>query len=167
MSASEYLNLTLRKLLKCDYSTSDGIVNVMIDICYAVAYLNDLSFKRHRHYASAVIENAVSHFICKVESSSSGGIFYEVDRSEALLIVNESAWMDLVQDLFTHMTEWSMPKIVPKRDGFCKIFIVGKYPCDRARYLGYLQGMSQACSVVIAFRCEKDLCLMDESSECL
>ena len=165
MSASKYTDLPLRELSESDHSAPDSIIYIVVDICYAIADFYDLSLKSHRRNAAPVVENAVSYLIGKIKALSSGSILYDINSPQALFIVYESSRMDPVKDFLTNMSERRMSKIMPERNGLCKIFIISKYPRCCAGYLGYLKSMSQTCSVVITLRSKKDLRLMYQSSE--
>ena len=135
MGTSQYIDLPFRKLFKSDDTASYGIVNVMIDICDPVAYLYDLALKSHRNNASAVVEYAIPHLICEVKSPPSGSVLDDINCTQALLIVNESAGVYPVKDFFADMSERSVPEIMTECDSFCKVLIIGKDPGNSTGYL--------------------------------
>jgi hypothetical protein len=71
-----------------------------------------------------------------------------------------------VKNLLSGMAKGRMSQVMAKGYSFGKILVKSKAPCYGSGYLGYLQGMSQSCPVMIPLRRYEYLSLMLKSSEC-
>ena len=167
MCSAQYRNIILRQITFLYYAAPYRIVNVMIDICYTVTDLDDLSLQSHRHAFTSVIEDAVSYLECKVEAASPCSLLNTVNCPEALYIMSKTAGMNPVENCLSDMTERSMSKIMTESYCFCKIFIICQDPCDSPRNLRYLKSMRKPRPVMVIFRCKKDLSFSDKPAESL
>ena len=64
------------------------------------------------------------------------------------------------------MAEGRMPQIVPQCYGLCQILVHTQRPGNGPCNLRYLQSMGKPRPVVVAFRRQKDLCLVLQPAKC-
>jgi len=150
------------------------IINIVVYIGYNVSNPDHFSFFGKGFVAIILNDNTSLPFRMfqypipdlsgKIKALSF--LFKDINHSETLLIMPEASCMNSIQNLFPCVSKRCMSEVMAKRNGFNKIFIQSKRPCNGPSNLGHLKGMSQPRSVMIASRCKKDLGFVLESSEC-
>ena len=150
------------------------IVDVVIDVGDDVGDAGDLPLdgaramlgvRAHRHAALAlgVARDAVAHLPRQVESLPL--VLEDVNYSEALLVVVETARDEIVQHAFAGVPEWRVPQIVAERDRLGELLVEPEHLGDAAGDLRHLERVRQARPIVIAGRREEDLRLVLQAPE--
>ena len=87
------------------------------------------------------------------------------DGSEALLRMAEALQIQIVKELFAHVTEWGVPEVVAQGNSLGEVLVQVESACDRPRYLRHLQRVCQPSDVVVAGGRDKHLGLVFEAPE--
>jgi hypothetical protein len=63
--------------------------------------------------------------------------------------MSEALGIELVKDLLANMTEWGVPQVMTEGNGLGQVLIEVQGAAYSTGYLGDLQGMGEAGSVVV------------------
>ena len=142
---------------------TDGVFNIVIDVCNAVCKGDGAPFERGGMPALGMIEDAVAHFEGKIEPLPV--LFQLVHHAQRLLAVAKSRGVEGSEHALPHMAEGRVPQIVPQRDRLGKVLVEGKAAGDRSRDLRDVQRVRKTGHVVIAVGRKKDLRLVLQPQE--
>ena len=87
-------------------------------------------------------------------------IFEHVDDAEALVVMIEAAWHQLIDHAFAGMAERCVSQIVPERNRFGQFLVETQDLGDRPGDLRDLERVCQARAIVVARWREEDLGLV-------
>jgi hypothetical protein len=78
-------------------------------------------------------------------------MFEQIDDSKSLAVVFESAEFthQIIEDLLASMAKGRVSQIVGQANRLSKIIVDSKLLCNRPAYLGDLDAVCEACSVVV------------------
>ena len=111
----------LRHIAFLENAGTNRIIDIVIDVCDAVGNPDNAPLQRLCRCSAGVAENAISHFICKVQTLSV--VFQKIHNPDTLLKMPKSIGHNAVERPFAGMAERGMTEIMTKRDGFGKILI--------------------------------------------
>ena len=140
-----------------------GVVNVVIYIRDAVGDTNYSAFKGRRLFAAGMGDYAVADLPGEIESLTA--FFNSVNNAQALFIVSEAVFADLVERSLTRVTEGGVSEVVSEGYRFCQIFIEFKRAGYCSRNLRHLKRVGKSCAVIVAFGRQKDLRFVFETAE--
>ena len=110
-----------------------------------------------------MIEDAGARLLAEVQAAPVA--LQPVHDAQALLIVAEAGFIDLVQCALARVAERRMAEIVAEGDRLGEILVQLQRTRDGARDARDLQRVGQARAVVVALRLEEDLGLMFQAAE--
>jgi hypothetical protein len=165
-----------RKILGPENSGPLRIVNIVIDIRGEISHTDNLPLESfgslggwHAHRRPALplgmVRDAVAHFPREVQSLTV--IFEDVDNSQALLIVVESAGYKVIEYTLASVPERGMTQVVSQRDSLGQLLVELQHLGNRPGNLGNFERVRQPRSIVIAGRREKDLRLVFQPAKSL
>ena len=118
---SQNIRIPVRQLFLCDNSSSDRIINIMVDISNLVRQSHNLALQRFRHSGCRMIHHTVSDFFRQVQPLSV--LLQNFYNTNTLYVMLKSLRTYLIQNRFTGMPKRCMPQIVPQCNRFRQIFI--------------------------------------------
>ena len=155
---SENIRITLRNIFYPQDSSTDRIINIVIDIRNFIRQSHDLSFQRMRISTSLMIFNPINYFPGQIQSLS---LFFQIFYyTHTLYIMTESRWTDTGKRTFPCVSERCMPQIMSQCDCLHQIFVQSQRFRDCSCILRYFQCMCKSCPVMIPLRIKKDLRLL-------
>ena len=110
-----------------------------------------------------MLRNSIADFPGEVQPPAV--VLEHVDDAEALLVMVESGWHQLIYHALAGVAERRMSEIVAQRNRFGELFVQTQDFRNRSRDLRDLERVRQARSIVIACRREEHLRLVLEPTE--
>jgi hypothetical protein len=161
MSRTE--RLSFRYIALDDDSGTQRVVNIVIDIRYSVGKPHDLPFESFRLLPCRVVEYPVAYLVCQVEPSAV--VLYAIDDPQALLIMPESVFRNIIERALSRVSKRRMSEVVTERYRFGQIFVEPQSFGNSACYLRYFESMRKTRPIMVALRRQKDLGLILKASE--
>ena len=164
-AAADHFTNFLRDICLRENSSPDGIIHIMMNIGDLIGKSDDLAFQCMRLANGLMVPDTVTHFICQIQSLTV--LFQNIHGTDTLLCVLESKRTDSVQSPLSRMSERCMSQIMPQCNCLHQILVQLQSLCYGSGCLGYLQCMRQSGPIVVSLRCQKHLCFILQSAECL
>ena len=168
-AAADHFTDLLRDICLRENSSPDGIIHIMMNIGDLVRksyYLSDdLAFQCMRLANGLMVPDTVTYFIRQIQSLTV--LFQNIHGTDTLLCMLESKRTDSVQSPLSRMSERCMSQIMPQCNCLHQILVQLQSLCYGSGCLGYLQCMRQSGPIVVSLRCQKHLCFILQSAECL
>src|SRR5438105_8454409 len=164
---AEDRDLVRRQVVGREHAGTNRVVDVVVDVGNAIDDAEDLPFLGHGLVRAGVLEDAVAHLFCEIETAAVA--LERLDDAQRMLVVAEAAAaalaQELVERLLAGVSERRVPEVVPEPYRLDEVLVqaqgAGDAACDSRR----LERVRQASAEVIAFRVDEDLRLVSKPPE--